>query len=74
MARAVKKKNIVAPAVENPKFKPGQRVRISEEGVRYKLHPRGTMATVVSCSWITRVQVDGDDKIIAYHWDFWDAV
>jgi hypothetical protein len=71
----MKRRNIAktAPPPYTPKFQPGQRVKISPEGVQYLLAPEGTMGTVQSCGLVVQVLIDGQDRPRNYAPDFWDA-
>ena len=61
------------PPDYTPKFREGQRVRISEEGVKCLIAKKGTMGTVQHCGLVVQVLVDGCKEIAAYWPDYWDA-
>jgi hypothetical protein len=68
-ARTLKK--MITPPAYIPKFAAGQRVCISEEGVRWRLATPGTMGTVEWCGLVVRVLIDGTDRAQNYAPDFW---
>lgn len=57
------------------KFKRGDRVKISDEGVAFGIAPRGTKGTVLHCLKTVRVHIDGYTKGVGFRDDpdFWDA-
>jgi len=61
------------PPTYTPKFREGQRVRISAEGIKYQIAKKGTMGTVEHCGLVVQVKIDGQNDIAAYWPDYWDA-
>lgn len=71
------KRRQVTPPQYTPKFEKGQRVRVSEEGVKFLIAKKGTMGTVTHCGLVVQVLVDGQketDFPTAYWPDYWDAM
>ena len=70
-----KYKNVTAPSY-TPKFHAGQRVQISDEGVRYQIAKKGTTGTVTHCGLVVQVKIDGHPKEDTHsYWpDYWDSV
>lgn len=66
----MKIRKIAAPPID-PKFEPGQRVRVSTRGMHEGIAPAGTRGTVLACGWVVAVQIDGAEAH-AYHPDFWE--
>lgn len=62
----------VQPPVCNPKFRAGQRVRISPVGVEALIAPAGTTGIVEDCHWLVTVLIDGAKHSHAYAPDFWE--
>ena len=62
------------PPTYTPKFREGQRVRISEEGIKWQIARKGTMGTVKHCGLVVQVEIDGKPNEAAAYWpDYWDA-
>jgi hypothetical protein len=57
-----------------PKFREGQRVRISALAVEDRIKPAGITGTVVACNYMVTVQIDGAQKAYQYRPDYWDAI
>lgn len=62
------------PPKYTPKFQPGQRVRVSEEGIRYQVAKAGTLGTVEHCGLVAQIRIDGAKETISYWPDYWDAI
>ena len=68
-----KYKNVTPPSY-TPKFQAGQRVRISDEGIRYQIAKKGTTGTVEHCGLVAQVKIDGQPEVHSYWPDYWEAV
>ena len=68
------KRRKITPPVYTPKFKEGDRVRLSAEGVKWLIGSEGTMGTVECCGLVVRVLIDGKPNSQHYSTDYWDAV
>ena len=68
------KRRKITPPVYIPKFKEGDRVRLSAEGVKWLIGSEGMMGTVEYCGLVVRVLIDGKPNAQFYSTDYWDAV
>ena len=69
-----RKSRKITPPPYTPKFQPGDRVRVSAEGVHFLVAREGTMGTVEWCGLVVRVLMDEELEAQNYSPDFWDAV
>jgi hypothetical protein len=61
------------PIEPRPRFKPGQRVRISPTGIHWLIAKAGTTGTVVACGFGVDVLIDGERKPRFYAPEDWEA-
>lgn len=74
MRRTLKNRKRSAPPKYTPKFQPGQRVQISQEGILYQVAKPGTLGTVEHCGLVAQVRIDGNKETISFWPDYWDAL